>query len=144
MIGFRSAGWNTSDSNEFAVVLAKYGCRKDVSVWAWDFDCFVKEFKQSQGPLPTRICNASDDRIASHFAGKQSGGNFPLSVACAGISAPNFDYSSRLNSKFLCFCSRGLYSDDDTGGNWGGKGGLLAFFDDHVEWFNNIVGKFKQ
>jgi prepilin-type processing-associated H-X9-DG protein len=148
----KGAGLTPCDANLLAAVLAKYGYIKDVSVWAWDFDYLVKTYKQSQGSLPTRICNADNERINSTFAGKQSSGSFPLSVACCTIQAPNFDYSQLLNSKIPCACSRGLYSDGrwrkqsdgNTGGIWGNSGGLIAFFDGHVEWFDNITGRFKK
>ncbi|MDR0740218.1 MAG: type II secretion system GspH family protein [Puniceicoccales bacterium] len=140
------------DVNLLAAVLAKYGYIKDVSVWAWDFDYLVKNYKQSQGSLPTRIYNADNSRIDPTFAGQRSGGNFPLSVACCVVQSPNFDYSQLLNSKIPCACSRGLYSngrwwkksDGNIGGVWSDKGGLIAFFDGHVEWFDNISGRFKK
>jgi type II secretory pathway pseudopilin PulG len=137
------------DVNLFAAVLAKYGYIKDVSVWAWDFDYLVKKYKQAKGFLPTRMCNDSNDRIAPQFAGKQSGGDFPLSVVCCVVQCPDYDYSQVLNSKFPVACSRGLYQDGkwrkksgDLGGLWGEKGGLVAFFDGHVEWYDNTIDVF--
>jgi prepilin-type processing-associated H-X9-DG protein len=151
-LSLMKGGGGPYDVNLFATMLAKYGYIKDVSVWAWDFDYLVKNYKQSQGSLPTKMYNASNNRITPEFAGPRSGGNFPLSVACCTAQSPNYDYTQLLNSKFPCACSRGLYSngcwrkisDGNTGGIWGDKGGLIAFFDGHVEWFNNIVGKFKK
>jgi type II secretory pathway pseudopilin PulG len=138
------------DINLLAALLAKYGYIKNVSVWAWDFDYLVKNYKQSKGSLPTKIYNADSGYIDIDFAGRYSGGNFPLSIACCVIQSPHFDYTKLLSSKFPCACSRGLYSDGrwrkksdgNTGGIWGDKGGLIVFFDGHVEWFNNIINRF--
>jgi prepilin-type processing-associated H-X9-DG protein len=30
------------------------------------------------------------------------------------------------------------------GGIWDNRGGLVAFFDGHVEWFDDIIGRFKK
>jgi hypothetical protein len=140
------------DVNSFAAVLAKYGYIKDVSVWAWDFDYLVKNYKQSQGSLPTRICNTDNNRVDSSFAGQQSGGNFPLSVVCCLVQSSNFDYPQLLNSKIPCAISRGLggnglwrkKSNGNLGGIWDDKGGLIAFFDGHVEWYGNVKKIFKE
>jgi prepilin-type processing-associated H-X9-DG protein len=148
----KSGSGGPYDVNLLAAILAKYGYIKDVSTWAWDFDYLVKNYKQSKGSLPTKMYNASNGRISTEFAGSRSGGNFPLSVACCIIQCAGYDYGQLLNPKFPCVCSRGLYSnghwrkksDGDTGGIWGDKGGLIAFFDGHVEWYDNIVGKFKK
>jgi prepilin-type processing-associated H-X9-DG protein len=138
------------DANLFAAVLAKYGYIKDVSVWAWDFDHLIKNYERSQGSLPTKIYSAG--LIAPEFAGPKNGGNFPLSVACCVVQCPGFDYAQLLNAKFPCACSRGLYGDgrwqkksaSNGGGIWGDRGGLIAFFDGHVEWFDHVVGRFKK
>jgi prepilin-type processing-associated H-X9-DG protein len=138
------------DINLFAALLAKYGYIKDVSIWAWDFDYLVKNYKQTKGSLPTKMYNTDSSRIDNDFAGVHSGGSFPLSVACCVVQSPNFVYTKLLNSKFPCACSRGLYSDGrwrkksdgNMGGIWGNKGGLIAFFDGHVEWFKDIINRF--
>jgi prepilin-type processing-associated H-X9-DG protein len=145
----KGGGGGPHDVNLLAALLAKYGYIKDVSVWAWDFDYLVKPYKQNN-TLATQMYDGN--RIAPGFAGPRSGGNFPLSVACCVVQAPNFDYSQLLNSKFPCACSRGLYSDGrwrkksagNTGGIWSDSGGLIAFFDGHVEWFDNIIGRFRK
>jgi prepilin-type processing-associated H-X9-DG protein len=138
------------DVNLFAAVLAKYGYTKDVSIWAWDFDYLVKQYKQGN-TLPTKIYNTSNDRIASEFAGKQSGGNFPLSVLCCVVQSPDFDYTQLLSPKFPAAISRGLGGNGiwrkksgNLGGIWGNKGGLIAFFDGHVEWYEDIKTIFKK
>ncbi|MDR2807258.1 MAG: hypothetical protein LBB11_03835 [Puniceicoccales bacterium] len=140
------------DVNLLAAVLAKYGYIKDVAVWAWDFDYCVKQYKSIQGTLPTAICTASNDRIHPQFAGKHSGGNFPLSVACCIVRCPNNDYRTLISEKFPVAYSRGLHSygkwrkksDGNAGGLWGDEGGFIAFFDGHVEWYENIQGTFYQ
>ncbi|MDR1303179.1 MAG: type II secretion system GspH family protein [Puniceicoccales bacterium] len=139
------------DANLFAAVLAKHGYIKDASVWAWDFDHLVKNYGRSH-PLPTKIYDASTDRIAPEFAGPKTGGDFPLSVACCVVQCPGFDYAQLLNPKFPCACSRGLCGDgrwqkksaSNGGGIWGDRGGLIAFFDGHVEWFGHIINRFKK
>jgi prepilin-type processing-associated H-X9-DG protein len=144
-------GTGACDVNLLAAFLAKYGYIKDVSIWAWDFDYLVKEYKKNK-TLPTRMYDASTDHVASEFAGKQSGGTFPLSVVCCVVQNRGYDYSQLLSSKFPCACSRGLYkdgkwrkqSDGDTGGVWSDRGGLIAFFDGHVEWYDNIENVFSR
>jgi prepilin-type processing-associated H-X9-DG protein len=148
----KNEGNSPYDVNLLAAVLAKYGYIRDTSVWAWDFDYLVKNYKQSQGSLPIRIYDAGTKQIDNTFKGARSGGNFPLSVACCVVQSSGFDYSQLLNSKIPCACSRGLYSDGrwrkksdgNIGGIWGDKGGLIAFFDGHVEWFDNITNRFKK
>jgi prepilin-type processing-associated H-X9-DG protein len=140
------------DANLFAAVLAKKGYIRDVSLWTWDFDYWVKKYKQERGSWATKIYNPTTDRIAPEFAGKGSGGHFPLSVACCVVQCPNYDYTQLLNPKYPCACSRGLggdgrwkkKSDENGGGIWGDRGGLIAFFDGHVEWFDHIGGRFKK
>ncbi|MDR2807257.1 MAG: hypothetical protein LBB11_03825 [Puniceicoccales bacterium] len=138
------------DVNLLAAVFAKYGYIKNISVWAWDFDHLVRQYRSNQGMLPVRIYDASNDKIDPEFAGRQSAGSFPLSVACCVIQCLNYDYTQLLNSQFPVACSRGLYSDGkwrkkfdgDVGGIWGNHGGLIAFFDGHVEWYQDIQGMF--
>jgi prepilin-type N-terminal cleavage/methylation domain-containing protein len=50
------------DVNSLAAVLAKYGYIEDVSVWDWDFDYLIKEYKISN-TLPAKIYDIS--RISS-------------------------------------------------------------------------------
>ncbi|UPA28402.1 MAG: type II secretion system GspH family protein [Verrucomicrobiota bacterium] len=133
------------DANLVAALLAKYGYISDVSVWMWDFDPLTKK------NMVATMYDASSDRIVEKFRGKQSGGNTPLSVVCC-IAKDSFQSDDELlSSKIPCCYSRGLSpqgqwnsSSDTNSGIWGDRGGLIAFFDGHVEWFPTISGRFQQ
>ncbi len=133
------------DANLVATLLAKYGYISDISVWMWDFDPLTKK------NMVETMYDAVADRIAEKFRGKQSGGNTPLSVVCC-IAKDSFKNDDELlSSKIPCCYSRGLSSQgqwnsfsDANSGIWGNRGGLIAFFDGHVEWFPTISGRFQQ
>jgi Tfp pilus assembly protein PilE len=137
---------NTYNANNFAAVLAKYGYINDVSVWAWDFDYKVKAYKKNTSEtFPTEIYDPSTKKTHTHFHG-----TFPLSVVCGIVQCPNFDYKTLLKGKYPAAYSRGLKSDgywmksddDNNGGVFGTKGGLVAYYDGSVEWCTHTVGKF--
>jgi prepilin-type N-terminal cleavage/methylation domain-containing protein len=138
---------NSSNANNFAAVLAKYGYIENVSVWAWDFDYKVKAYQRDTSKtFPTEIYDQSTKKIHTNF----KGGTFPLSVVCGVVQCPNFDYKTLLKGKFPAAYSRGLKSNgswmesstDDNGGIFGTKGGFIAYYDGSVEWCANTVDKF--
>lgn len=138
---FRDVGSRATtmgDANLVAALLAKYGYINDVSVWIWDFDPL-----REKGI--TTIYDAATDRIADHFRGQQSGGNTPLSVVCCIAQDTFQDDDALLSSKIPCCYSRGLSKQGVwDAGVFGNRGGLIAFFDGHVEWFQTLEERFYQ
>jgi type II secretory pathway pseudopilin PulG len=137
------SGDNTNNVNAFAAVLAEYGYIEDVSVWAWDFDYKVRDYKRSNpSNFPTEIYDPSTQNVHPKFKGSV----FPISVVCCVVQCPNFDYKTLLKGKHVAAYSRGLKNDghwressgDQNGSVFGTKGGLIAYFNGSVEWFDRI------
>jgi Tfp pilus assembly protein PilE len=132
-------------ANNFAALLAKYGYVDDVSIWAWDFDPQVKNFKKNPSKtFPMEICNPSTKEMNSHFK------TVPLSVVCGVVQCPNFDYKTLTKGNFPAAYSRGLqnngswstHTDNNNSSVFGSKGGLIAYYNGSVEWCPHTINKF--
>jgi type II secretory pathway pseudopilin PulG len=153
-VGDGTAGY---DVTLIAAVLAKGGYLNAVDAWAWDFDYRVKKYVSGGHIIPPKICDIQRDgigkvtsaKVNADFRGRRG---FPTSV-CAVVAAnacANDDFLNNAGEIPIAY-SRGLRDGDvapgtwadskinfDLGGIFGNSGGLIAFLDGHVEWFDNL------
>lgn len=122
--------------------LEKYGYLYSPEIWSWNFDPCVSNY----GDLPSMVLN-SDGKLSEDYG--QCRVPMSVCVICAGNSTTNDDFL-RLGNFIPVAYSRGLRESDtnagewaelstntELGGVWGKSGGLIAFFDGHVEWVEN-------
>lgn len=125
-----------------AALLDKYNLLKDANVWSWERDPLVKF---SSVDVPTTVIDINGNIDTAYLSGV-----LPMSVnvIIAGNDLTNDDFLYNGDKIPVCY-SRGLMQNGDNCGKWdsesddqrgvfGETGGLVAYFDGHVEWSKSV------
>lgn len=135
-------GENAYSTVMVAALLDKYNILKDAYIWSLERDPLVKF---SSTKVPTMVMDVNGNIDTAYTSGK-----LPMSVnvIIAGNEITNDELLYNGDKIPVCY-SRGLIQVGEKAGKWddtnetqrgvfGDDGGLVAYFDGHVEWSKEV------